>query len=711
MESNGEESLNCTPEDIVELATTATMFLLPEKSTEQIQNVEVFNTLVDLFKTERHPNVFFVFLETLSAQEGYNYPAPSRKPILGNPERPAEQGKSGRPETKPVQTISAFPNNGFSTGISGQELPGSSVSNGYPGRGRPSGQEFPSRPQGKKNGFSKIPGTNQQGISNQQELTPQEYPSQTYPSSSTSDQRYPSTSDKPQSRPGISQSYPDKPIGSQSYPNQENYSGAQNYPEQGGYPKQQEGFPNKQRGSSRGYPGEQRGYSEQQEGLQGYPGPQGNSQELPSKQAKSQRYPSQQNIQSYPGEQSAGYKEQQRAQGQNNRGQPGSPDYREQQQGNIPEQGQSLGQFPERGGLSEQQVSAFDEDDYSAIPGEPDKDYPILSEIPQTSFSCDQQQYPGYYADVETRCQVFHVCANNLTYDFLCPNGTIFHQEYLVCVWWNQFNCDSAPSLYEVNANIYDYSIIGGQGLSSGVGETDGAGYPEDVNQGSPMFDAQRPGGYPIRPQEQGYSPKSPNKLSSGYSDERTAGTRPSQPSGSRAPSSSFQQGYPSGSQESSTGYPSGRVPEEQVISGGYQNSQPSGSRAPSSSFQQGYPSGSQESSAGYPSDRVPEEQVINGGYQNGIQDKPGRVPIESVENQRPQYPKNRPNLTPRPLNQKPSTGVNGFSNLEPGFPNTASTETSSQEGRNGYSNGRPGTSFPEPKPQGPTQGYLPPFP
>lgn len=44
-----------------------------------------------------------------------------------------------------------------------------------------------------------------------------------------------------------------------------------------------------------------------------------------------------------------------------------------------------------------------EEGDYSAIPGQPDIDYPVLSSIPDTSFQCSQQEYPGYYADVETR--------------------------------------------------------------------------------------------------------------------------------------------------------------------------------------------------------------------------------------------------------------------------------------------------------------------
>jgi hypothetical protein len=41
-----------------------------------------------------------------------------------------------------------------------------------------------------------------------------------------------------------------------------------------------------------------------------------------------------------------------------------------------------------------------------AIPGEPDNDYPILSRINATNFSCADQKHPGYYADVDARCQV-----------------------------------------------------------------------------------------------------------------------------------------------------------------------------------------------------------------------------------------------------------------------------------------------------------------
>ncbi|XP_017083514.2 uncharacterized protein LOC108116234 [Drosophila eugracilis] len=105
--------------------------------------------------------------------------------------------------------------------------------------------------------------------------------------------------------------------------------------------------------------------------------------------------------------------------------------------------------------------------DYSAIPGVPGVDYPIYAQVPRTNFDCSQQPLPGYYADIEAQCQVFHICALNRTYSFLCPNGTVFSQETLVCVWWNQYDCVSAPSLYANNAYIYDYSGASGSNLGT----------------------------------------------------------------------------------------------------------------------------------------------------------------------------------------------------------------------------------------------------
>uniref|UniRef100_A0A1A9WL77 Chitin-binding type-2 domain-containing protein n=1 Tax=Glossina brevipalpis TaxID=37001 RepID=A0A1A9WL77_9MUSC len=119
------------------------------------------------------------------------------------------------------------------------------------------------------------------------------------------------------------------------------------------------------------------------------------------------------------------------------------------------------------------------EGDYSAIPGVPGIDYPLFSQVPQTNFDCAQQALPGYYADIEAQCQVFHICALNRTYSFLCPNGTIFSQEVLVCVWWNQYDCASAPSLYANNAFIYDY---GTERIPTNAGYQGGA--PTQIGRG-----------------------------------------------------------------------------------------------------------------------------------------------------------------------------------------------------------------------------------
>lgn len=65
--------------------------------------------------------------------------------------------------------------------------------------------------------------------------------------------------------------------------------------------------------------------------------------------------------------------------------------------------------------------------------------------------------YPGYYADLDARCQVFRVCANtDLTgqgFAFLCPNGTLFNQRFFVCDWYNNVDCSSSEQFYNRNGN------------------------------------------------------------------------------------------------------------------------------------------------------------------------------------------------------------------------------------------------------------------
>merc|ERR1719221_900227 len=95
----------------------------------------------------------------------------------------------------------------------------------------------------------------------------------------------------------------------------------------------------------------------------------------------------------------------------------------------------------------------------SAVPGVPGEDYPIYAEVPETAFGCEGQVYGGYYADPEAECQAFHICtadgAGGLAkYSFLCPNGTLFNQNYFICDWWFNFDCATAEDLYSLNNEI-----------------------------------------------------------------------------------------------------------------------------------------------------------------------------------------------------------------------------------------------------------------
>jgi len=126
-----------------------------------------------------------------------------------------------------------------------------------------------------------------------------------------------------------------------------------------------------------------------------------------------------------------------------------------------------------------------------AIPGEPGEDYPIYSEVPETSFTCDGQVEGGYYSDPEAECQAFHICGGGsagalIKYSFLCPNGSLFNQEYFVCDWWFNVDCSQAENFYFLNDEIAaereanspglgQYGGNGGSGGSGGQGSYQGS--------------------------------------------------------------------------------------------------------------------------------------------------------------------------------------------------------------------------------------------
>ncbi|GFS48601.1 chitin-binding type-2 domain-containing protein [Trichonephila inaurata madagascariensis] len=85
-----------------------------------------------------------------------------------------------------------------------------------------------------------------------------------------------------------------------------------------------------------------------------------------------------------------------------------------------------------------------------SIVGVPGEDFPDYYDIPITSFTCtNKKRIPGFYADLETGCQVFHVCWPHRRESFLCPVGTVFNQAILACDYWYSTDCSLSPLYYD----------------------------------------------------------------------------------------------------------------------------------------------------------------------------------------------------------------------------------------------------------------------
>ncbi|KAI4482282.1 hypothetical protein M0804_008833 [Polistes exclamans] len=89
--------------------------------------------------------------------------------------------------------------------------------------------------------------------------------------------------------------------------------------------------------------------------------------------------------------------------------------------------------------------------------------------LPDTNFSCQGKVIGGYYADIETGCQMFHVCTigqKDLVSDeimdirFLCLNGTIFDQETRVCERVDEVDCSKSEQFYNLNLELYGNNAV-----------------------------------------------------------------------------------------------------------------------------------------------------------------------------------------------------------------------------------------------------------
>uniref|UniRef100_A0A182VPS8 Chitin-binding type-2 domain-containing protein n=1 Tax=Anopheles minimus TaxID=112268 RepID=A0A182VPS8_9DIPT len=97
------------------------------------------------------------------------------------------------------------------------------------------------------------------------------------------------------------------------------------------------------------------------------------------------------------------------------------------------------------GGTAANSFPGVEINSYQGLVGRAGIDFPVLTHIPNTVFDC-RSHGNGYFADLETRCQVFHICDDGKKISFLCPNGTIFRQLDLICDWWFKVDCAATPN-------------------------------------------------------------------------------------------------------------------------------------------------------------------------------------------------------------------------------------------------------------------------
>ncbi|BET00294.1 Chitin Hypothetical protein Peritrophin-A domain [Nesidiocoris tenuis] len=86
--------------------------------------------------------------------------------------------------------------------------------------------------------------------------------------------------------------------------------------------------------------------------------------------------------------------------------------------------------------------------------------YLDFDNLPETNFSCKDKVIGGYYADVETGCQMFHVCTIGQKGEvtdikFLCLNGTVFDQETRVCERIDEVDCSKSEDFFNLNLELY----------------------------------------------------------------------------------------------------------------------------------------------------------------------------------------------------------------------------------------------------------------
>lgn len=83
--------------------------------------------------------------------------------------------------------------------------------------------------------------------------------------------------------------------------------------------------------------------------------------------------------------------------------------------------------------------------------------YPNYRDLPQTNFDCNSKKQPGFYADQDAQCQVFHRCDINGNHTaYLCVNTTVFNQLTLICDYFFNVDCTRSKEFEDfANSRLY----------------------------------------------------------------------------------------------------------------------------------------------------------------------------------------------------------------------------------------------------------------
>ncbi|XP_046440723.1 mucin-5AC-like isoform X2 [Daphnia pulex] len=118
-----------------------------------------------------------------------------------------------------------------------------------------------------------------------------------------------------------------------------------------------------------------------------------------------------------------------------------------------------------------------------------------MASIGSSGFSCEGKVIGGYYADIASKCQMFHVCTLGQEGEiqdikFLCLAGTVFDQETRVCERVDEVDCANSEAFYNLNLDLYgQHGLILQTGRKVPSGEAGSFADEQNLQQTDTFYD------------------------------------------------------------------------------------------------------------------------------------------------------------------------------------------------------------------------------